>query len=92
MSAPPSAPVATPLELEQRVAIETPEQVVFSYSVAGVGSVRHRPGSHTELMRLNMLRSSGSISALTCSAGTSGWGWPSTPATRVARCSGVTRS
>jgi len=38
MSAPPSAPVATPLELEQRVAIETPEQVVFSYSVAGVGS------------------------------------------------------
>ena len=32
------APGATPLELEQRVAIETPEQVVFSYSVAGVGS------------------------------------------------------
>lgn len=33
---PAAAPVARPLE--QRVDVETPEQIVFSYSVAGVGS------------------------------------------------------
>jgi uncharacterized membrane protein SpoIIM required for sporulation/uncharacterized RDD family membrane protein YckC len=38
MLAPPPPPAAAARSLEQRVDVETPEQIVFSYSVAGVGS------------------------------------------------------
>ena len=38
MAAPTAQPLSGPRALEQRLDVETPEQIVFSYSVAGVGT------------------------------------------------------